>query len=173
MPNWCLNTITITGPHDELERFASRFTEDEDGDISLLDTFHPFPDGIDDWYGWCVDNWGTKWPDKSRRVAKDQTDRLVFIGDTAWSPPIRGLATIAEDWPALTFSITYDEPGMCFYGAAVFRGSVLSQTESLYPEHEPVDYEDTEAYQRFESLIETLCEQALEYVTKQLETLKA
>ena len=87
------------------------------------------------WYDWSIKNWGTKWDvslkrgevsidyDKGRSVAD-----LAF--DTAWGPPTEWVDSVSKDWPDLTFSIKYFEPGMWFAGYyKVKAGMELSRLE--------------------------------------------
>ena len=66
MPNWCSNTIKVTGPKEDLERFleAAKSTVSEWGkegvktDLSL-GKLHPIPKNLlnsDGWYDWCNAN---------------------------------------------------------------------------------------------------------------------
>jgi hypothetical protein len=77
---------------------------------------------------WCCTHWGTKWnvPAEDLNVTRDEQNdgnRTVKIDfDTAWSPPIAWLRTIAElylDRP-LYIKLSYIEPAMCFCGAVEF-----------------------------------------------------
>lgn len=43
--------------------------------------------GAIDWYGWCVNNWGTKWIGSIYEIITDEPDVLALRMDTAWSEP--------------------------------------------------------------------------------------
>ena len=77
MPNWCDNTISITGPAEKLSPMYTKLVaEEEEGLLSIL---YPQPkdifkgdlgqkereqcakDGVPNWYDWNSSNWGTKW----------------------------------------------------------------------------------------------------------------
>lgn len=65
-------------------------------------------------YEWCVNNWGTKWGTYDGHgvtVSKNgQTAHLSF--QSAWSPPIPVMDTLAEMFPDLTFTVNSYECGM-------------------------------------------------------------
>lgn len=111
MPNWCDNSITVSHPDKEMMvKFASAVT-----DGILFGTFIPMPESETDWYGWNVDNWGTKW-DVSDGNFDLEEDGLSGHGwfNTAWGPPIAAFEKLQE----LGFSIDalYHECGMGFAG---------------------------------------------------------
>lgn len=79
--------------------------------------------GYKDWYDWNCAKWGTKWGDCDTFLA-DLTDESVsFEFQSAWGPPIEGIAHISSLFPELTFVLTYEEQGMDFYGLATFDGT--------------------------------------------------
>lgn len=78
MPNWCHNSLAVSGPPEELQSFAEQVRGEEQPlsfaalvpePAGLLErpmlgseTFNPdLPDAQLDWYGWRVRHWGTKW----------------------------------------------------------------------------------------------------------------
>jgi len=112
MPNWCQNVATIGHTnHDELKRLAQAFV-----DKNPMQTFMPPPDG--EWeYGWCVENWGTKWDVECSAALDNLSEVDVSLDvwfDSAWGPPIgfyRHLAELGFDVEAF-----YYECGMAFCG---------------------------------------------------------
>ena len=110
MPNWCMNSITVSHENPEMiQKFAAAMKDE-----NLFNTFVPNPTGQWD-YGWSIDNWGTKWDVGSTDFTID-TDNTSGYGsfDTAWGPPIEFYRKLEE----LGFDVdaTYFEPGMCFAG---------------------------------------------------------
>jgi hypothetical protein len=112
MPNWCNNSVTVSHPDKEMmAKFADGVKNG-----NLLATFIPMPEEKkEDWYGWNVDNWGTKWDVCSGEFELDE-DGLSGNGwfDTAWSPPTSAYSKLQD----LGFSIDagYSESGMGFVG---------------------------------------------------------
>ena len=51
--------------------------------------------GATSWYDWRCDNWGTKWNAYDTEIPGENL--LVFT--TAWGPPERVIATLAERYP--------------------------------------------------------------------------
>ena len=69
--------------------------------------------GITDqrWYDWRLVNWDTKWDAYDVRVTDDDPDNLEVEFNTAWSPPEAICHAIREQYPDLSVSWFYDEPG--------------------------------------------------------------
>ncbi len=76
------------------------------------------------WWEWVVSNWGTKW-DAQQVVVVDGGEVVEYEFETAWSPPVPWLRTVAKMYPELRFRLTYDEPGMELYGAMTLEDGVL------------------------------------------------
>jgi hypothetical protein len=73
--------------------------------------------GHNNWYDWCVRNWGTKWDviDVAKEyVYGEQYGELRFL--TAWSPPEGVKMKIDEMFPDLDISWFYKEEGEGFAG---------------------------------------------------------
>jgi hypothetical protein len=74
--------------------------------------------GCEDWYDWCVSNWGTKWDiggsDQYGEKAELNGNSFTARFDSAWSPPLAAYEKLTE----LGFYITayYAEFGMQFCG---------------------------------------------------------
>lgn len=191
MPNWCSNTLTVTGPREAIAAFARKAngptssynnfmgqnweslddiriaaiaaTLPEPGEVSEL-SFHalcPVPElirklGFDDGvakrtaeaigvdypgmggYRWQVNNWGTKW-EPSISYADIQDDYAQYEFDTAWSPPTALLEKVSEDFPELTFDLSYREEGMGFQGEAQYHNgdlTFLDESDIEYTEEE-------------------------------------
>ena len=69
------------------------------------------------WYDWNVRNWGTKWdvavsndekyPDTY--LTEESTTGLSYNFNTAWSPPIEAITKLSEQYPDVTFNLSYEE----------------------------------------------------------------
>ena len=111
MPNWCSNNLTLR--HKDVEKLNAARAAFEDG--RFLEHFVPLPNGEWD-YGFCCDNWGTKWDTGGENCVVSALDNNTygFNFETAWSPPIE----VYREMCAQGFELeaTYYEPGMCFVG---------------------------------------------------------
>lgn len=124
MPNWCSNTITITGSVETLSELKPVIEAGE----GLLNAIKPMPEAIKNtrspsdtpnWYDWSVENWGTKWDVECHLEFKDNGDGTAEISgwfDSAWAPPIAAMQTLADDWDSCFIELFYHECGMCFVG---------------------------------------------------------
>lgn len=145
MPNWCLNKLTVSHTDKAaMDRFVAAYNKG-----TLCNEFLPMPEDIGEgWYGWCIENWGTKWD-----VGADiGTDREEWHGlkatvvpwndkntieascsfDSAWAPPIGLYNKLVE----LGYDVhaSYFEPGMGFCG--VFHNGMDNYIE--YHSHDEI-----------------------------------
>ena len=155
MPNWCENSLVIKATNkniksiEDMERLRSLLDEtlqyyDNGNAHGLLSAIVPMPEELIgtvkgstpekpngdkyNWYDWCCNNWGTKWDvDCTYEFRGDH--KIEFGFDSAWAPPIPWLEWVARLFPNLRFSLTYDEPGMCFRGCAFGIGEIVDQCE--------------------------------------------
>jgi hypothetical protein len=123
MPNWCSNTITITGSKENIRRIKDMMESIENkSESNLFQTLVGYPDHMTEgeyqekWYDTNVTNWGTKWDvsyDDSFPQYSDE--EIVLSPDTAWSPPI-GFGTILAKLYQVDVELYYTEPGCDFCG---------------------------------------------------------
>ena len=66
----------------------------------------------DRWYDWRVQNWDTKWDCYDVVVTDDDPDQLEVEFNTAWSPPEAICNEIREQYPDVSVSWFFDEPGV-------------------------------------------------------------
>ena len=145
MPNWCNNSITITGPADQMKTLWETAKTAQNGDFGLLQAMVPMPealrgttspdplpeqgnykgpqpeiDGSTNWYDWAVNNWGTKWDVDSEGLEfEDTEDGYATISgwfDSAWAPPIQAYNTFLEQNKEMSIRANYEEGGMDFAG---------------------------------------------------------
>ena len=66
----------------------------------------------DRWYDWRVQNWDTKW-DAYDVVVTDDADpeQLEIEFNTAWAPPEAICSALREQYPDVSISWFFDEPG--------------------------------------------------------------
>jgi hypothetical protein len=131
MPNWCNNHLTLT--HEDPAMIQRAYDALERGEF--LSEFIPVPKelseatanfttneqllekhGYSDWYGFCTNEWGTKWDTGEAGNNDIHPDgKMLTAGfDTAWSPPIAAYEKLMD----LGFSVKagYYEPGMGYAG---------------------------------------------------------
>ena len=65
----------------------------------------------DRWYDWRLQNWDTKWDAYDVVVTDDDPDCTEIEFNTAWSPPEAICSALREQYPDLSISWFYDEPG--------------------------------------------------------------
>lgn len=125
MPNWCNNSLTITGSTESIKDLWES-AQAADG---LLQAIKPMPAELEgttspgespNWYDWRVNNWGTKWDvDLHGLEFTDRGDGTAEISgwfDSAWSPPIEAMQTLADDFDSCYVELMYMESGMAFVG---------------------------------------------------------
>lgn len=126
MPNWCSNSITITGPADKIRALWEAAQSEDSG---LLNALHPMPVELNDtespssspnWYDWRVTNWGTKWDISNEGLEfedfSDGTAAISGWADSAWSPPVDAFQAYSNLNPDVSMELKYFEPGMAFVG---------------------------------------------------------
>ena len=65
----------------------------------------------DRWYDWRLQNWDTKWDAYEVSIDDDDPDQLEVSFQTAWCPPDAVCHAMREQYPDLSVSWFYDEPG--------------------------------------------------------------
>ena len=133
MPNWCNNRVEIYGENpDQIKEVKEKLK----GEKTCFDfnnivpipkelegsAPHQEPDsfeakrlrkqhGHDNWYDWCCGNWDTKWNSASATLSEDG-DSLQYEFNTAWAPPVKVIEALRKQYPDLSITAFYDEPGM-------------------------------------------------------------
>ena len=128
MPNWCQNTATINAPKPVIDEIKALLT-DPQHDSQLLKWMRPMPESEqENWYDWCVGNWGTKWDVTETFVLDDtEEDSITFTFDTAWGPPIEAFRHWAEQDGRATYRLAYIETGMAFVGWHSYDGEYFDE----------------------------------------------
>lgn len=131
MPNWCHNSLMISGNPNDVEKFLLENQGEDDGkwEPLLFSKSVPEPDFGDDsdeWYNWRVENWGTKWDPVFQDSSVKSQDlgetvrNTTYNFDTAWGPADVWLSKVAKKYPELRFCMTYGEPGQDFGGILIY-----------------------------------------------------
>lgn len=81
--------------------------------------------GHENWYDWCIKNWGTKWAPTPNDAPLDVESGVLLLSyDTPWCPPSRLLLKISELFPTLTIINSFHEEGMELWGCNAFYGGI-------------------------------------------------
>jgi len=176
VPNWCSNTLIITGPKADIDQFVNitKNPETDDPDAqryTIASRFLPFPKGFektetvtmndgtvltfgvlsDEGWKWQHDNWGVKWGDCHTMVTDRQDNKVTYLFNTPWGPMLPAINNISKMFPTLSFVVTWSEDGMQFMGAASFvNGECLFKSDiegEAYPQC--YDWNDPEAVDAF------------------------
>jgi len=149
MPNWCSNVLTLN--EDSNESILKVLKDYMDGENLVFNKILPMPEelkettsptpkdadpevskqlilkyGADNWWDWCVQNWGTKWePDM---VSADD-GHISFM--SAWSPPI-GIIKQLSKLTGKDFRLTYIEEGVDFCGEYFSYKNYLENQDCEY-----------------------------------------
>lgn len=81
------------------------------GELPVNGRFQSTDQQDDRWYDWRIQNWDTKWDAYDVVVTDDDPESVEIEFNTAWSPPEAICNQIREDYPDVSVSWFYDEPG--------------------------------------------------------------
>lgn len=133
MPNWCENTVIITGPSKWINTFKRKVRSKD----AVLDFYKliPYPKDVlkapydPVQYDWEVNNWGCKWgannPHLSETRIGRKKKRLVYNFDTAWAPALGFFVKSSKLFKKLEFSMFNNEPGCNYIGYDKAKSGVL------------------------------------------------
>ena len=82
------------------------------GELPVDGKFQSTGQQDDRWYDWRLQHWDTKWDCYDVEVTDDDPEQLEVTFNTAWSPPEAICERIREDYPDVSVSWFYDEPGV-------------------------------------------------------------
>ena len=179
MPNWCNNDLIVQGDKTQLNHFVRKakgiepqykLSEDEKKFYTeemlkpqecelCFNQFVPVPKEILEQgfstagYNWQVDNWGTKWG-ASVHAFEVCGDTVAVHFDTAWSPPEKVIMAMSNQFPKLTFSLTYAECGMMFAGKLEVKAGriIINEFKDFDDVQEYCDYTGEENWEEEEEL---------------------
>lgn len=137
MPNWCSNELRIKGNPKELTKLIKKvqITKSEATDIHFESLFSchriiPRPlDKEDDWYNWNVSNWGSKWDLNDVSFNGDvESKEVAYYFESAWSPVVPVVETLAKEFKKLSFTYTFYETGSDYWGEIEYKkGETVSE----------------------------------------------
>jgi hypothetical protein len=134
MPNWVFNRLTVTADEATLTSLAesvagvsgSTLPGVEPEPLSFQSVLPRPAASDDDWYEWNVSNWGTKWDVNDVGVERSPGE-LVFVFDTAWSPPFPVVARLSQLFPAAAVRLDYREEQGWGGSLELAAGEVVAQ----------------------------------------------
>lgn len=131
MPNWCENTLQVSGREEDVHRWVERAASvcHPEPQPLWFEAFVPPP-----WYlhdsdliSWRCACWGTKWDAVFEEIGRWSLVRSKgdarYRFDTAWSPPLAWLQRMAADYPELRFFLTYKEEDEDMAGEMLIENS--------------------------------------------------
>lgn len=142
MPNWCENSITITGTKTQIKKIKQKLEEiKKDSDPCVFTTLVGAPDenendeGGFDTVQSFANFWGTKWDVCVDDCSfKFEEKKISMYPPTAWSPPIQFGIKLSEKY-GVDLIMIYSEPGINFAGkATIKKGKLVSDEEYDYME---------------------------------------
>jgi hypothetical protein len=129
MPNWCNNTIEISGSEENMKpiyEFLSKHEDKEHHQDNVMQTLIPHDEEylrIQESGEFLLNPqtvfYGTKWDfSLAEAYVNDCTPTYIHLGpQTAWSPPIEFCSKLAKKY-GVEVKIMYSEPGCDFSGYA-------------------------------------------------------
>lgn len=146
MPNWCSATVEISATEREIKRLKRAIKDGNrpKAERGLLGALVPQPVFQDDqaWYGWNIENWGTKWELSQVGVNSETKTTLELSFDTAWGPALQAFETWADGGAGqFTYTYRYYEPGMQFLGVATHDG-ICSTDDYVSADTDPERYRE-------------------------------
>lgn len=154
MPNWCNNTLSVSGPKASVDAFIQKAASKDKPYIPL--SFNSIiPQNLNatryqnakrrsvagmpgnenfNWYDWNVDHWGCKWDCchvELEVIETDSTKTATFRFDTAWAPPTKFLEKVTAKFKDLSFDAYAWEPGMSFWCHFYGSNGVVEEDESI------------------------------------------
>lgn len=169
MPNWCYNTMSLTGSKKEIKKFIKDIRSDENGyDMNklvplderasktvemgeaVISAFSTSADGFDG-YGHAIDRWGSKWGACSIETDYPLANTVRY--ESAWSPCTQLIINISVQYPNVIFSVVSTEEADLFAcyevihnGNIVERGEIDPQNydPEMQKVHDKATHEGTE-----------------------------
>lgn len=153
MPNWCNNTLYVSGPKASVDAFLQKAVRKDKPDVPLsFNSLVPqnlkakryqnakkksvagMPSNPDfNWYDWNVEHWGCKWDCCHVELEVDETDTTktaTFRFDTPWAPPTTFLKKVTAKFKDLSFDSYAWEPGMSFWCHFYGNKGVIQEDET-------------------------------------------
>lgn len=156
MPNWCSNSIVITGDKDKIKKIKRVLQsidtkQDNSGvfqalvgrDENLSES--QYQEGA--WYQSNIDRFGCKWDidyDESN-IDTESDDCITMSPQTAWSPP-EGFCRLLSLQYGVDVRLEYSEPGCNFAGLLLTYGDGRDEEGETYEYLEGLYYIDEDLF---------------------------
>ena len=134
MPNWCANTLTVSGESADVSAFVSE-NKSEERALSFNARVPRTPEnGV---------TWGCKWDALDSEVYVDTDQKFAeYSFNTPWGPPEEWLFVVSKLYPNLEFTLWFDEESHAFRGETVVKNGVKNVEMSSYEEDYEVSDDD-------------------------------
>lgn len=145
MPNWCYNTLTISGEPKQLNKLLKKIevtkseaTHHEKKTKFSFNNVIPMPTELyenEGWYSWRNANWGTKWNAnvEYETTSNWENGEVVIEFNTAWSPPDPIIKTLVKEFPKLYFHHRYYEESNAYWGSFSYdKGECVERYEGEF-----------------------------------------
>jgi hypothetical protein len=167
MPNWCNNSITISGDEKIISALVRVIENTKNGEDRVFQSLIGYPDHMTkddydkDWYDTNVSWFGTKWDVSYSSCNMEYEETEIRLSpDTAWSPPIEFLTNLVKQYDGIEAYIFYSEGGKGFSGETKIYRDEDGHTivdDSEYPYLEGIYLLDKELFwnSELESMIDS------------------
>lgn len=154
MPNLCTNSLSLDGPAADVAAFVNAVHGKESITVALL----PVPvEQAQNWYEWSLANYGTKWGDYDTELTYHNDDTgALYRFTTAWTPLVEGVRQISSQFPTITFTLVYDEPGDELMGGYLIADGKILNEVSVASEDWPELKQDADGEELFDEWFEAL-----------------
>ncbi len=157
MPNHAYSVMVVSGDSEVIKSFKEKHFDDDDN--FSLQSIKPLPVelagtrappleanpaliekyGCDNWYNWCIQNWGTKWDTYDGTLTQNEDNELTATFCTAWDIPEPIFTAIATMYPTLDIVIKCVEESGGFSGTiTITEGTIetdLTDDEDQWKEY--------------------------------------
>lgn len=124
MPNWCSNSLSLTGKKEWIDALVKILETD---DKEIFSHLRPCIDeDIDLWDSnkWERENWGTKWEADDVVLVSCDDECIKLHFESAWSPPIELYEYLVENG--------WDVEAYYYEGGNNFCGQFVNGEDSCY-----------------------------------------
>lgn len=87
-----------------------------------------------DWYHWNIREWGTKW-DIDNAEIEVYPNKIIYIYNTAWSPPVSALDKLAEQYPFVSIHSRFIDENDCFAGEVYWESGGQTYDRDVRIDH--------------------------------------